>query len=394
MLNYSIDLNAREKHPLSRCLCFTKGDRNASTLSIRFFSGDEQLGLESGSYATLGVMHQGETQAAIYPLTKEDGGVYSIVLGDGLTAGTGITRCNATLYARGDRRLTIGRFTYVLEDDPTLPKDAALTREQVSLLQQLFASVALQYDEAENIKAGLIDTASYAKEMGDYAMEWAKAAENALEGNSATWESLPGKPASFPPSAHTHEEFENLLGDLHGPMVFDELPQNIDSILGEVDTFSQAGIRAGYFAITTAPDAPEPNGMCMYFAPSQHRATILYAGTSGFYFRYKIAGLWGGDWVSMKPTSSLSYGEKNLTLRSANWASGSIGNSQQISISPFSVSYPASISFPVGLNATQRAAVYKAKLYVYSVSGTTLTIACDGEVPSCNIPVLLQYLIK
>lgn len=90
--------------------------------------------------------------------------------------------------------------------------------------------------------------------------------------------------------------------------------------------------------------------------------------------------------------SGISYGEKKITLRTADWKTGSIGTYQSIAIAPFSTAYPGAVSYQV-LTGSQYDAAVKAELYVHGISTTTLTIACRGEVPTINIPIVLQYLI-
>ncbi|MDR3085415.1 MAG: phage baseplate upper protein [Christensenellaceae bacterium] len=402
MQEYRIDLNARERQPLARCLSFGQGDSASSRLVIRFWDGAIPLGLGAGDYATLSVYLPGSEESGIFALEKAEGGAFALVLGAPLLASPGIARCAASLYGADGSRLTVGRFTYAVEEDPSLPGDQAQAIEQIGLLQQALAAAALMRDELDNLSGELSSAVEYAQAMGDYAKEWGDSAQNAAGGVATTWENLPGRPAEFPPAPHGHMEFSSISGQfealsdaLRGLLLPAEAPQAGASLLEQLDALGAEAPASGYFALGAAPDAPEAAGLCLFFAPDAQNMSALFLGAASLYIRRKVSGLWAGDWTNYSPKPAISsFGSRSLSLQSASWSGSAAPYTQSL---PHGIpgGYAGGCKALVGLGSplieSQRAAARSAKLYVASLTESNLVIGCEGTKPSTQLPIRLLY---
>lgn len=209
MIDCAIRLDVRDSQPLARAFTLARGDENAVRLLLRFFDGEEELGQQTGDYATLSLRKFGEETSTDYLLTRADG-AYALTVTAAMAASEGVYLATAVLYDQEDMRLTVGRFCFAVRDDLNLPADGALSQQQVTLLQQALGAIALLHDEAEALAAEGEALADYAQEQGDYAKLWGDAAKGIVEGaGTTTWETLAGKPSAFPPAAHSHSALDS-----------------------------------------------------------------------------------------------------------------------------------------------------------------------------------------
>ncbi len=203
MLDYGIRLDARDTHPLARAFSLTRGDRKASRLKLWFCDGDTALGEDTGDYATLSLRRLGQSETHSYLLTREEG-AYTLVLEERIVPSGGLYMATATLYDQDELRLTVGRFSFSVMEDFSLPEDDQLAQEQVTLLQQALGAVALMEDHAEQVADTAAEAGDYARAQGALAKHWAEAAKDVVEGVAVTWETLAGRPSTFPPASHSH----------------------------------------------------------------------------------------------------------------------------------------------------------------------------------------------
>ena len=73
MIDCVIRLDVRDSQPLARAFTLARGDENAVRLLLRFFDGEEELGQQTGDYATLSLRKFGEETSTDYLLTRADG---------------------------------------------------------------------------------------------------------------------------------------------------------------------------------------------------------------------------------------------------------------------------------------------------------------------------------
>ena len=73
MIDCAIRLDVRDSQPLARAFTLARGDENAVRLLLRFFDGEEELGQQTGDYATLSLRKFGEETSTDYLLTRTDG---------------------------------------------------------------------------------------------------------------------------------------------------------------------------------------------------------------------------------------------------------------------------------------------------------------------------------
>ncbi len=392
MLHYDIQLCAGEKHPLARALVFAKGDKDSTTLHIRFFNGQTALGEEDGCSATLQVLFEGEEEASTFLLTKEEEGGYSIAMEAPLLAVAGVARCTASLYDATGARLTVGRFTYTVAEDPSLPADSSLTQAQVSLVQQALSSIALAYDQIEELQLALGEDSSYAQQMGDYAKEWGDAAKDAVEGVALTWYTLPGKPSTFPPSTHTHREFTLIQAQIPDPqrlMILQELPEGCETALEGLHSLCDAGQQAGFLWVEGLEDLPEVTGLLWFYGQSDGSFTALFSDGLHLWVRRGTQEAWLGQWS--QPLFASALCQQQHTLLANSWTNTLNGYTQSLTVSGLSAAYRGSVSLPAGLSAEQRAAARRAQLSVQSVVEGGVVILADGTQPQVDIPILVQF---
>ena len=165
MIDCAIRLDVRDAQPLARAFTLARGDENAVRLLLRFFDGEEELGQQTGDYATLSLRKFGEETSTDYLLTRTDG-AYALTVTAAMAASEGVYLATAVLYDQEDMRLTVGRFCFAVRDDLNLPADGALSQQHVTLLQQALGAIALLHDEAEALAAEGEALADYAQEQG------------------------------------------------------------------------------------------------------------------------------------------------------------------------------------------------------------------------------------
>lgn len=208
MIECEIRLDVRDTQPLARAFTLARGDQNAVQLMLRFFDGETELGTQAGDYAMLSLRRFGEETSTDYLLTRE-ADAYALTVTAAMAASEGVYLATAVLYDQDDMRLTAGRFCFSVRDDLNLPADSALAQQQVTLLQQALGAIALLHDEAETLASAGEAAADYAQAQGDYAKLWGDAAKGIVDdAGVTTWESLAGKPTTFPPAAHSHDALD------------------------------------------------------------------------------------------------------------------------------------------------------------------------------------------
>lgn len=305
-IEHSLTLNARETYPLARALVFYRGDRQSSVLHLSFCDGDTPIGEDSGCSATLQVLFEGAQDAVTYLLVKESEGGYSIALTAPLLACAGVARCTATVYDENGVRLTVGRFTYTVLEDDSLPADYSLSEAQVGLMQQALSSIALAYDQVGELQEILGEDKSYAREMGDFAKEWGTAAKNAVQNVSVTWYTLPGKPNAFTPAAHTHAEFAQIqaaIPDERRLLSLREAPDSAQSALSAVQALIAGGELCGFLWVSAYEDLPAVSGLLLYFAKATGAFKALFTDGANLYARSGLTSGWSGDWTQFAAVS-------------------------------------------------------------------------------------------
>lgn len=96
MIDCAIRLDVRDSQPLARAFTLARGDENAVRLLLRFFDGEEELGQQTGDYATLSLRKFGEETSTDYLLTRADG-AYALTVTAAMAASEGVYLATAVL---------------------------------------------------------------------------------------------------------------------------------------------------------------------------------------------------------------------------------------------------------------------------------------------------------
>ena len=108
----------------------------------------------------------------------------------------------------------------------------------------------------------------------------------------------------------------------------------------------------------------------------------------GFYIDSEVNGEQKRVRVSSNGTSGVASGDVYGTLRANAW----VNNQQKLDVEGLAAEQNGFIGVPQDITTTQLDAVYAAKLKVCSQNAGTLTIAANGVVPACDIPVVVVLL--
>lgn len=388
MIHHQIDLNLQETYPLARALTFTKGDHDGADLQIRFFHGKTAIGTDPGDYATLSVQFEGNEEAELFSLFRDENGMYTIPLGAHMLAQSGVVRCAASLYNQDGARLTIGRFTYVVQDDPSLPASGELTTRQVEFMQQLLSIIAVIYDQAQVLKDGLSSVTTHAKEMGDYAHEAAIIAEGVGESLTVTWLNLKNKPEVFPPAAHEHEALNELVSKDISVMQSRLFPANT-SIQDFLRSAYDGKPSAGYALCLNVLGAPASQGVLWYTAASPGFATALFISGETVY----MASLQGNSFSGWDMViGKKAIVELELSLPANGWVKQGAETVQVLSVPGLRPGYPGSIGAVPGMGRAQRNALRGALMHVAKVEPDSITIGCDGSAPLVDIALQMIFI--
>lgn len=117
--------------------------------------------------------------------------------------------------------------------------------------------------------------------------------------------------------------------------------------------------------------------------------TAILAPLDKFYFVKNTAHFWrylGNAWVDLTSTggSEAVY----ATLTADGWASGK----QSILVSGLGANQNGIISITQNISAQAMEAVKNGELYACGQADGTVTIAADGTIPTCDIPVVIILL--
>ena len=90
-------------------------------------------------------------------------------------------------------------------------------------------------------------------------------------------------------------------------------------------------------------------------------------------------------------TTGLSGKQNTLTSVTATLTSSGWSNkSQSVTVSGLTSSTVGSVSIATTASATQREAARKAMLAITAQGTNSLTVECDGDVPSVDIPIVVN----
>lgn len=279
-------------------------------------------------------------------------------------------------------------------DDPALPADPTLATAQVSFAQELLSAASLLYDRAETLADSLQSGVNTVQTAAAYAQQWGDAARAIVEGVSTSWETLPGKPETFPPATHTHAEMAQLQTAMPSKALL-PLPRTPDAghttLLSAVLALVATGESAGCFTANGYTDQPTAEGLVLYRSMAAQGFTLAYVDTAtgALSCRQASGGAWTAGWARGVLPAHLK--QQTLTLAANGWQTVNGLPTQVLAVTGLTAAQRAAIAPAAGMSATQRTALRKAMLFVKSVADNAVTICADGDAPTVDLPMALHF---